>query len=241
MLDPTLPRRTAALLAVTLVLGAPAVARADRRTAVADSDAGDGLAHAVTIAARVGNPGYGGLLGYRLRLRHGIGVGAELEAAFAPLAYIGGYPTHDDAVIRARAPLFFPVHRSPHLTMALTFAPGVRIVRSADPGFGRDRGVTLTADLGAYAYVNAHPRLTWLVGFELPVGIQIDPINDIDTLGALLVTGPVVPLGERVSWYATLEGGGLYGSDGDAGKFLVRGTTGLRLVFGASARRWRAF
>lgn len=238
MLDTTLPRRTAAVLAAALVLGAPAAAIA---APPAESDAGDGVAHGLTFAARVGNPGYGGLLGYRLRLRRGIGVGVEAEAGFAPRAYIGGYATRDDAVIRARAPLFFPVLRSPRLTMALSFAPGVRVVRSADPGFGERRGVTITADLGATAYVHAPPRLTWLVGFELPVGIQVDPIHDIDTLGALLVTGPVVPLGDRVSWFATIEGGGLYGSDGDAGKFLVRGTTGLRLVFGTSARRWRAF
>ena len=161
-------------------------------------------------------------------------------SSFQSMLSCSSRPTHDDAVLRARAPLFFPVHRSRTLTMALGFAPGVRVVRSANPGFGSRRGLTLTADLGAYAYVHAHPRLTWLVGFELPVGIQIDPITDIDTLGTLLVTGPVVPLGDRLSWYATLEGGGLYGSDGDAGKFLVRGTTGLRVVLGASARHWRA-
>jgi len=243
VLDTTLPRRTA-VLAAALVLGVPATADAAAVPSAskhADSDAGDGIAQAFTFAARVGNPGYGALLGYRLRVRHGIGMGVELEAGFAPLAYIGGYPTHDDAVIRARAPLFFPVHRSQRLTMALGFAPGVRVVRSASPGFASRRGVTITADIGAYAYVHAHARLTWLLGFELPVGIQIDPITDVDTIGTLLVTGPVVPLGERSSWYATLEGGGLFGSDGDAGKFLVRGTTGIRVVLGASARRWRSF
>ncbi|MBL8945726.1 MAG: hypothetical protein JNK45_21365 [Myxococcales bacterium] len=242
MLDTTSSWRTATL-AAALVLGAPAVTMAAEPAppnAVADSDAGDGLAHALTIGARVGNPGYGALLGYRLRLRHGIGVGLEVEAGYAPRAYIGGHLAHDDAVLRARAPLFFPVFRSRRLTMALGFAPGVRMIRSASPGFARRRGVSITADVGAFAYVHAHPRLTWLVGFELPVGIQIDPITDIDTLGTLLVTGPVVPLGDRLSWYATLEGGGLYGSDGDAGKFLVRGTTGLRVVLGASARHWRA-
>jgi len=212
-----------------------------RAQARAESDAGDGLAHALTLAARAGNPGYGGLLGYRVRLRHGIGLGFELEGSFAPRAYIGGYPVDQNAIVGGRVPLFFPVHRARRLTVALTLAPGVRATRSFDPGFAESSGLALTVNLGVTAYLRAHERLTLTLGIDNPVSIQIDPIVDLDQLGTLLVFGPVVPINQRLSWYASVEAGGLFGSDGDAGKFFARGTTGVRVVLGASAMRWRAF
>lgn len=207
----------------------------------AASDAGDGLAHALTFAARAGNPGYGGLFGYRLRLRHGIGVGLEFEAGYAPEAFIGGYATERNTIVHGRLPLFFPVHRSRRLTLALTLAPGIRSSQSADPGPAESSGLAVTVDVGVFAYLRAHERVTLLLGVDNPVSIEVDPIVGIDKFGTLLVFGPVVPMSDRASWYATVEAGGVYGSDGDAGKFLMRGTTGVRVTLGAGARRWRAF
>ncbi|MEM7155841.1 MAG: hypothetical protein AAF799_23525 [Myxococcota bacterium] len=222
----------------------PSVAEFEPETERAQSDAGEGRAHALTFALRTGNTGYGGLLGFRRRLRHGIGVGVEVEGVFTPDAVIGGYATEDNVVLAARAPLFFPVHRSRRLTMALTFAPGVYFTRSLTEGptpRTPSQGLSITADAGVFAYIHASPRLTWVAGIDTPLGVQVDPIVDISKIGTLLVTGPVVPIGDRMSWFATLEAGGVFGSNGDGGKFLVRGTTGLRVVFGTSARQWRAF
>lgn len=233
----------ACLLAPGWVWAAEPTTSSDRSPAAdeAESDAGDGLAHALSFAGRAGNSGYGGLLGYRVRLRHGIGLGLELEGAYAPSTYIGGYPTEQNAVVHARLPLFFPVHRSRRLTVALSLAPGIRTTQSADPGFGARSGFAVTVDLGVWAYLRAHERLTLMLGVDNPVSIQVDPIVDVDKLGSLLAFGPVVPINDRLSWFATVEAGGLFGSDGDAGKFLLRGTTGLRVTFGASAKQWRAF
>lgn len=208
----------------------------------AESDAGEGAAHALTFAIRAGNPGYGGLVGYRRRLRHGIGIGVEVEGVFAPEGFIAGYKTERNAAFAARVPLLFPVYRSRSLTMALTFAPGVQVLQSFEPGSApQSQGVSVTADVGAFAYLRAGPRLTWMAGINTLVSVQASPIVDVNTLGTLLVTGPVVPINDRLSWFATAEAGGIFGSDGDAGKFLVRGTSGLRVMFGASARQWRAF
>ncbi len=199
------------------------------------------LGHAVTSALRAGNPGYGALLGYRLRVRRGIAVGVELEANYAPEAFIGGYAVRRNTVVAARLPVFFPVLRTPALTMALTLTPGLRITRSARPGPTRSGGLSVSIHPGVFAYLHVSPPLTWMLGVDLPTSIQVDPITDVDQVGALLVNGPLVPLSDRLSWFAVVEAGGLFGSGGDAGKFLVRGTTGLRWVMGASARRWRAF
>lgn len=223
-------------------MGASATASArDPPSVSAESDAGDGRAHALTFAVRAGNSGYGGMVGYRLRLRRGIGVGVEVEGVFAPRSFIGGYATGDNVVVAGRLPLFFPVYRSRALTMAVTFAPGLYSVRSFSPDQGPSAGLSVTADVGVFAYLRVGPRLTWMAGVDNPVSVQLGPIVDVNKVGTLVSTGPVVPINERLSWFATAQAGGLFGSGGDAGKFLMRGTTGLRLVFGASARQWIAF
>lgn len=230
-----------ALAAALRWAGPPPTPQSASRADAAASDAGEGLAHGISVAARLGNPGYGGAVGYRLRLARGVQVGLEVEGVFAPEAFIGGLATERNAVVAGRVPLLVPVLRTRRLTMALALVPGVRATRSYRSGPAEADGLSVTLHIGAFAYLRAAPRLTWMAGVDNPVSIQVDPIVDVDQLGTLLVTGPVVPISDRWSWFATVEAGGIFGSDGDAGKFLVRGTTGLRLVFGASARSWRAF
>lgn len=233
-----------ACLAVVLPATAQAEPEIEGQAERLESDAGDGRAHALTFGLRAGNTGYGGLVGVRRRFRRGIGLGVEVESVFTPDAVIGGYATEDNLVLAARAPMFFPVYRSRQLTMALTFAPGLYYTQSFTEGptpRTPSQGLSITVDAGVFAYIRATPHLTWVAGVENPFGVQVEPIVDLSKIGTLLVTGPVVPINDRMSWFATLEAGGVFGSNGDGGKFLVRGTTGLRVVFGTSARQWRAF
>lgn len=199
------------------------------------------VGHAATASVRASALGFGTQLGYRARLRRGVGLGLELEGLYDPEAVLGGYSTEQNGFVNARVPVFIPALRSPTLTMAVLVAPGVRFARSGDPGFGPDQSVAVTLETGVFGYLHATPRLTWMLGVDLPLAIQVDPITDVSEIGTLLATGPVVTLGRHVNLFATVDAGGLFGSNGDAGKFLVRGTAGVRVHWGVGAADWTAY
>ncbi|MGH1348462.1 MAG: hypothetical protein ACRBN8_43325 [Nannocystales bacterium] len=201
----------------------------------------DEVAHAATVSARASALGFGAKFGYRARLRRGVGIGLEVEGLYDPEAVLGGYATERNGFVNARVPVFIPVLRSGTLTMAVLVAPGVRVGLAGDPGFGPDRSVAATLDTGVFAYLHVSRRLTWVLGVDTPLAVQVDPITDVSEIGTLLTTGPVVTVTPRLNVYAAVDAGGLFGSDGDAGKFLIRGTAGIRLHWGMNAADWTAY
>lgn len=241
---------SAPLLAVLLLAGLgstdpspdPSPALRDTEPEVADEVADEAaeIGHALGAGLRAGNAGYGAQLGWRMQTRRAFAWGLDLEGVYLPQAYIAGLAVDDDLSLGVRAPLIVQAHRSRSLTIALHLAPGLRYLRSFEPDIPADASLSVTVDLGVAAYVH-RDRFSWLLGVDNPFSVQVSPITDLNVLGTLLTTGPVVPLNDRLQWFATVEAGGLFGSDGDAGKFLIRATTGLRGVFGPSARDWRVF
>jgi len=195
---------------------------------------------ALQAGVRVGNAGYGLTLGYRHRTRRGIAFGLDGEGVYLPSAYIGGFAVERDLRLAARVPVQFPVYDGARLTMAVTGAPGLRWTRTFDDTAPERISIGITADLGAFAYLHQE-RLSWMAGIDNTFSFQVVPIQDVDLVGTLLATGPIVPITDRVHWFATIEGGGVFGSNGDAGKFFLRGTTGIRAFFGPAGSSWRAF
>lgn len=222
------------------LLGARSVQAAEGGQEGAAERAGE-TGHAATASARASALGFGAQFGYRARFRRGLGLGLEIEGLYDPEAVLGGHATARNGFVTARVPVFIPAIRSGTFTFAVLVAPGVRIGFAGEPGFGPDRSVALTMEAGVFGYVHMSRRLTWMLGLDMPVAIQVDPITDLSEIGQLLTTGPVVNLTPRVNLYATVDAGGLFGSDGDAGKFLVRGTAGVRLHWGVGAAEWMAY
>ena len=206
----------------------------------ASDDAEPARGNALQAGLRTGNAGHGLSLGYRHRTRKGIALGLDVESVYLLNAYIGGFAVERDLRVAARLPLQFPVYDSARLTMALTGAPGVRWTQSFDDAAPEQTSVGLTIDFGAFAYLH-RPRFSWMAGVDNSASIQVVPIQDVDLWANLLTTGPIVPITDRVHWFATVEGGGAFGSNGDADKFFLRGTTGLRGFFGPAGSSWRAF
>jgi hypothetical protein len=196
--------------------------------------------NAVHAGLRTGNAGHGVQLGYRHRTRRRFAFGLDAESVYLLDAYIGGFAVERDLRIAARVPLQFAVHDGPRLTMALTTAPGVRWTRSFDDAAPERTSIGITADFGAFAYLH-QPRFSWMAGIDNSASVQVVPIRDVDLWANLLTTGPIVPVTEHLHWFATIEAGGAFGSNGDAGKFFLRGTTGLRGFFGPAGSSWRAF
>ncbi|MEM6992976.1 MAG: hypothetical protein AAF721_20840 [Myxococcota bacterium] len=197
-------------------------------------------AQALHASLRAGNAGYGLLGGFRHRTARGISLGVDAESVYIIEAFIGGFAVPSNLRVAGRVPFQFPVLHSERLTLALTVAPGFRWTRSLAADAPERTSVAVTADVGAFAYLH-RDRFSWTAGIDNPISVQVRPITDVDTLGTLLVTGPIVPITERLHWYATVEAGGVFGSDGDAGKFLLRGTTGIRGFFGPTGSSWRAY
>ena len=62
-----------------------------------------------------------------------------------------------------------------------------------------------------------------------------------DVQGALLSLGGGIALGERLWLHGRIDTGGIFGADGDAGKYLFRGTLAIRGLFGSTTDHWRTF
>lgn len=223
-----------------LLLSARSVQAAEGPETATEGQTGES-GHAATASARASALGFGAQFGYRARLRRGLGLGLEVEGLYDPEAVLGGHATERNGFVNVRAPVFVPVARSDTFTFAVLVAPGLRVGFAGEPGFGPDRSVAVTMEAGVFGYVHVTRRLTWMLGFDVPVAIQVAPITDVSETGQLLRTGPVVNLTPRINLYATVDAGGLFGSDGDAGKFLIRGTAGVRLHWGIGAAEWMAY
>lgn len=206
-----------------------------------DSEDRSPIGHALSTTLRASALGYGAQLGYRVRLRKGLGLGLEVQGLYDPEAVLGGYATRHNGALDLRAPIFIPAHRSSTLSIGFLVAPGFRWIRSGSPGFGPDQSLAVTVSVGARAFLHVNRRLTWMLAVDTPVAVQLSPITDTSELGTLVGTGPVVTVTPRVNLYATVDAGGLFGSDGDAGKFLIRGSAGIRVHWGVHASDWTAY
>lgn len=230
--------RLQCLCCAAAVFAAPALARARAPQTSGPRE----TAHALSLAARASNFEYGGRGTYRFRFRSQTTAGISVEGGYGIGAFIAGYAVKRTAYFDARLPWLFPFLASDKFAMAFGLTPGLRRVRSFDPdGAPHDTSWAVALDTAVWSYAHLHERVTVKLGVIVPVSLQVSPQIDNDKVGGLIVTGLIVPLTDRLQWFADAQAGGIFGSNGDAGKFLVRGTTGVRLTIGANARRWRTF
>lgn len=229
------PPKPAATLTAALALAAlgPAPALAD-----------DAVHHALELAGGVSNFEQHGRLRYRARLARGVQLGLSTRHGSVREHFVAGYAVDEGYLGEHRLELLVPVYDDGELWWGVELAPGVRhYLGPEDQRADLDRGVAVVFDAAVLANVRLDRTWTVQAGVRIPFSLEITPAVVNDVVGGLLVGGATVAVSDRFQLFGQLETGGLFGADGDGAKFLLRGTAGARVLFGAGApaRDWTTF
>jgi hypothetical protein len=233
------PLLTGALL---LCGAAPALAEepAFQAPASAASAPRDGAStrHAFNLGGAYSNVDAAAILGYRLRLSGGLQLGAEVRYAPSRRSYIDGFATTGGAGRYGTLRALVPLASSGPLELGLGTTLGVRSL-AVDTTTGLDKSsLAFTSEIGPGAHLQLTRGLTLRAGWLQVTNLQTRPNTALDALGQVLLLGATAPVTDTVQLYADFETGGLFGYDGDGGKYLTRGIVGARWVLGGAARDW---
>jgi len=196
--------------------------------------------HGFSMAGSYSNVDSALTLGYRLRLPSGVQLGLEARHAPSREAYIDGFLGTGGSAQHGTFRALVPLASAGPLTIGFGANLGLRSlsVRNSLPD---SSSLAVTSELGLLAYLPLSSRLTLRTGWLQVTSFQTKPGFAVDALGQVMVLGVTAPVTDSLQLFADLETGGLFGYDGDGGKYLTRGTLGARLVTGGAARRWTAF
>ena len=176
-------------------------------------------------------------LGWRQRWASGLQAGAEVRLGSAQALYLDGWPVDGGTTLGALGQLSLPLAHSGPVALDLRIDGGPTLLAAdeATPSGARSLGARL--EVSPLATVALREGLAGQLGWTLVTGLQLQPGFAVDALGQVLVAGGVVALSDSLQLSVRGETGGLYGYNGDGGKYLVRGGVGLRWIPG-SADRW---
>lgn len=194
--------------------------------------------HAFILAGGYSSVDATALLGYRLGLAGGVQLGLEVRHAPSRQGYIDGFAATGGSAQYGTLRALFPLAASGPLELGLGTSLGVRRL-AANASAGPERtSLAFTSEVGPIAHLQLSPALTLRAGWLQVTHLQTAPSTSLDAMGQVLVLGAMAPVTDSLQLYADLETGGLFGYDGDGGKYLTRGTVGARLMLGGAARRW---
>jgi hypothetical protein len=197
------------------------------------------ITHAISVYTDGGTTDVGAGASWRLRLPGGTQLGLGVRAARAQESYVDGWRVDDATSVYGQAEAYTVLLRSGPLTLGLDGHAGVRRLFADDATPGGDASTALVSAVGPVAHVRIGPG-SLALGWQSVQNFQLDPGFAVDALGQVGRVGYAFGLTEDWQMYADLTGGGLFGYDGDGGKFLTRGTLGVRFVPSA-AHTWTAF
>lgn len=196
--------------------------------------------HAFSVNGALSLTDSHGTVGYQLRTEGGWQLGAQVRVAAPRSGFINGYPTTGGVAPSAAINALAPLTEVGPLQLSLALQLGL-LGLFADTSVGPDtRSLVLLSRLGPLASIRLADAVALRAGWNLVVNVQLSPAGDVDALGQLLVLGAVVHLNRSLSVWVDVETGGLFGYSGDGGKYVLRGTLGLRLVLGEGAP-WNTF
>jgi len=195
----------------------------------------------VGVAGRGSSLEVGGEVDARIRLPEGAQFGVSVRGARTSRTYLGGYAEGDGGSFDASLHGVVPLFATDALEVGLRLGLGARSLWLDAAQGPYETAARLTSDFGPVAALHVDPHLTLRLGWTLVVEAELDPTVEISTLGARLVGGALVPIGEGVMLYGDVGVLGTFGFGGDNEKLQVDGTLGVRWAFGAGSRGWRFF
>ena len=181
----------------------------------------------------------GGLEG-RLRLPRAQ-LALRAEGGRARAAYVAGHATEDATLTRLTLETRIAAGSIGPARFGLHLSGGARFTTGGEGNASDGNGRAIEIGLGFIATMPVGTRGAVRAGVLVPFSIEIAPevVNDVQ--GALLTLGGGVALSDRLWLHGQIDTGGIFGADGDAGKFLFRGTLAIRGLFGSTTDHWLAF
>ena len=173
----------------------------------------------------------------RLRWESGWQLGLRAQAARITTGYVDGFP-----VTGARGALTLgatvPLVRLTSVQVDLEVDAGVQGLRPDAGSPIEDTGIGLIADVSPMVTVPLGEPAALRIGWTNVFHQQLSPSSALDAQGALIRAEAVWATGPDLQ--VTLGGttGGVFGFDGDGGKYVVGARAGLRWVPGQS-RTWK--
>lgn len=190
----------------------------------------------VGVSARADNFGQGGLVDARLRIGANQ-LGLDVYAGHERKAFISGFAVEDALRVDVHLRGLWQVWQQGPARFSLLTRAGARSFSAATGNAPESASWAVSAEMGALVHADVHPRAVARFGVLVPLLFQLDPAFSNDVNGALLSLGIAVALRDQLLLTANLNSGGIFGADGDAGKFLVQGTLGVRWA----PKDWRYF
>jgi hypothetical protein len=186
------------------------------------------------VAALASGSGGGLLLDTRLRLRGGQQLGLAISGQASSVGYLDGYRAQGVATSEAGFIALLPFARARAVEMDVRLATGLRYLRdTGTQDTPHPSALRSVSELGCLAHVRLDERHLLRAGALIVVELQTQPSTALADQMQLITFGIARALSPDVLLYATVEGGGTFGFDGDNGKTVLRGALGLRLPFGA--------
>ena len=181
----------------------------------------------------------GGIEG-RIRLPHAQ-LSLRAEGGRARDAFVAGYAVEDAALSRVTFETRLPAGTVGAARFGVHLSAGGRFARGGVGNAPEGPSRALELGLGLIATIPVRSRGAFRAGVLVPFSLEIAPevVNDVQ--GALLTLGGAVALGDRLWLQGQIDTGGIFGADGDSGKFLFRGTLTIRGLFGSTTRDWLTF
>jgi hypothetical protein len=187
------------------------------------------LSGAIVATPSVSGADVRGSLAARLGSPSGSAFGAEVRWAEVSKAWIDGWPVKDGSAASALVHGAVPLVRAERFRLDLRGNVGARWLFAREVEGPDDRSLAQLTEVGPRATLTvADGAAVWL-GFDNIVDFQLDPSFATDGLGQLLNGGVVVAPTDDWQLALTGETGGIYGYDGDGGKYAAR--VGLSLRF----------
>jgi hypothetical protein len=172
----------------------------------------------------------------RWRSSGGIELGAAIELGARDAAYLGGHAESGAAALGGRLLFLAPLVNAGPLSLDLSVASGVGYQRLFEEPQGP------SADSFRWTFelaLLAHARLdrAWILRVGAIAGVELElmPLVDLAEQTQLVTLGLGFSPSTSSMLYATVDTGGTYGFNGDNGKFVLRGTLGVRFALDGGA------
>ena len=193
--------------------------------------------HALGISADAANIDFGTTVAWRAGWASGMQLGVRARGAAVSTSFIDGYPVSRGSDLTGTVGIALPLARTSFASVDLEIDTGVQHVIAAQTTGPHDRATSLVFDLSPVVTVPVADGAALRLGWTQVFREQLTPSVTLKAQGSLAQVGAVVAIADGLQWTVRGTTGGLYGFDGDGGKFLARVETGLRWAPG-TARTW---
>ena len=174
-------------------------------------------------------------LSARAHLDSSLQVGVYLRGQQVSGAFIDGWPVTEGTATSGLLGLTLPLVAGDALRLDVEVESGLRTLQATQTQAEASQSLTLIADLGPVATLAVQDGLAIRLGWMQLTHLQVQPGSALDAQGSLLRGGVVFAPTPDLQLAIDGQTGGVFGFDGDGGKYLAQVGAQVRWVPGAAA------